>query len=48
MMIRGTCKVCGCTNNNACVTEAGPCWWADEHENLCSACVDNEEENIND
>lgn len=31
------CRICGCTWNNACVTEEGSCWWVEE--NLCSACV---------
>ncbi|MEK5068080.1 hypothetical protein [Sporosarcina sp. FSL K6-1508] len=36
-----TCKVCGCTDENACVTSDGPCWWADSLErNLCSSCAD--------
>lgn len=30
------CRVCGCTYNNACVTENGPCSWVDE--DLCSVC----------
>jgi hypothetical protein len=37
----GTCKICGCTENNACChPEYGPCWWVDESENLCSHCAD--------
>ena len=31
------CRVCGCTNECACMTESGPCWWVEE--DLCSACV---------
>lgn len=31
------CRVCGCTQNSACVTEAGPCYWAEP--DLCSACA---------
>lgn len=39
------CKVCGCAQNNACVTDRGPscvtdrgpCWWITK--DLCSACV---------
>ena len=34
------CRVCGCTWNNACVTENGPCHWVEEV--LCSACVGKE------
>jgi hypothetical protein len=32
------CRVCGCDDLHACVTDAGPCWWA--AEDLCSACAD--------
>ncbi|WP_147385224.1 hypothetical protein [Paenibacillus thiaminolyticus] len=35
----GVCKVCGCIEEHACVTENGPCSWANEDEDLCSACV---------
>lgn len=31
------CRVCGCTEISACVTEAGPCWWVEG--DLCSACA---------
>jgi len=31
----GTCRVCGCTDDNAC--EQG-CWWVDEEHTLCSSC----------
>ncbi|OGN92325.1 MAG: hypothetical protein A2Z75_04415 [Chloroflexi bacterium RBG_13_50_10] len=30
------CKVCGCTDGNACVTAEGPCYWV--MKGLCSAC----------
>jgi|GEM_PF-1853820 len=31
------CRVCGCTETNACVhPEAGPCWWVEA--DLCSHC----------
>lgn len=38
------CRVCGCTENRACVTVAGPCSWVAEDPPhpagpLCSACV---------
>lgn len=33
------CQICGCTENNACVTEDGPCSWANHERNLCSACT---------
>ena len=29
------CRVCGCTENNAC---PGGCWWAED--DLCSACAE--------
>jgi hypothetical protein len=34
----GICKFCGCTDNNACVTEEGPCYWV--KDDVCSACVE--------
>lgn len=31
------CKVCGCSDFDACVDEDGqPCYWVDD--DLCSAC----------
>jgi hypothetical protein len=30
------CRVCGCTELNACLTADGPCWWVEW--DLCSAC----------
>lgn len=32
------CRICGCTDLNACVTINGPCYWI--VDGLCSACVD--------
>ena len=32
----GYCRVCGCSQFNACETESGPCGWVEE--DLCSAC----------
>lgn len=31
------CRVCGCTNNQACVTDDGPCHWVEP--DLCSAPI---------
>lgn len=31
------CRKCGCTENNACLTDGQPCYWVDE--DLCSACL---------
>jgi hypothetical protein len=31
------CRVCGCTDDNACITAAGPCWWVGP--SLCSGCA---------
>jgi hypothetical protein len=31
------CRVCRCTDNRACVTEAGPCSWFSW--DLCTACA---------
>lgn len=37
--ITGICKKCGCTENDACISEEyGACSWAES--DLCSACVD--------
>lgn len=33
------CRVCGCTNENACQTPDGPCHWVEK--DLCSACAGN-------
>ena len=36
----GTCAICGCTEDNACVhAEVGPCWWIDRKKILCSHCA---------
>ena len=35
MAENGVCRVCGCTEYNAC---EGGCWWVEE--DLCSACAD--------
>jgi nucleoside 2-deoxyribosyltransferase len=32
------CRVCGCTDDRACMTEAGPCSWV--QADLCSACAE--------
>jgi hypothetical protein len=34
------CRVCGCTNDKACITPEGPCSWVEW--DLCSACADKE------
>lgn len=36
------CRVCGCTDLAACVTEDGPCHWV--AEDLCSACDGTEDD----
>ena len=38
-MINATkrCKVCGCTDDNPCMSTSGPCWWVTDE--LCSSCV---------
>lgn len=38
---RGTCKICNCTDSNACITESGPCYWVNEEHDLCSSCYSN-------
>jgi hypothetical protein len=40
---RPSCRVCGCTEENACVTLNGPCQWAEE--DLCTACVERAQAN---
>lgn len=38
-MSYGTCKYCGCTDNNACNhPDHGPCWWIDDSHEICSHC----------
>lgn len=35
------CRLCGCTDDNACLTVDGPCYWLPEGavgQPLCSAC----------
>ncbi len=32
-----SCRACGCTEDNACVVDGQPCWWAEP--DLCSACA---------
>lgn len=35
----GTCKVCGCTDDNACThPDHGSCWWVHDNHVLCSHC----------
>jgi len=44
---RGTCSVCGCQDHTPCMTDDGPCSWANEEHTLCTVCVGkNEEEKI--
>lgn len=38
----GKCRVCGCTEDQACMTDDGPCHWADESQTLCSGCAESE------
>jgi ParB/RepB/Spo0J family partition protein len=39
----GVCRVCGCTETNACDHFGQPCHWVDEEETLCSSCADEAE-----
>lgn len=34
---RRRCRICGCTDDRACVTDGVPCHWVED--DLCSACV---------
>lgn len=37
---KGICRVCGCTENDACTHPVyGSCWWVNETETLCSHCA---------
>jgi len=37
--MQGKCKICGCTENNACIhPDGGPCWWINRKHDLCSYC----------
>lgn len=40
----GTCRVCGCTETNACVSDEDdePCHWVDLDETKCSHCFPEE------
>lgn len=31
-----TCRVCGCTDERACL---GGCWWLDDQDDICSSCA---------
>ena len=31
-----TCRVCGCTDERACL---GGCWWLDDQDDVCSSCA---------
>lgn len=43
--MKGVCRICGCIETNACMTEDGPCAWV--LPNLCDACVVSIEGNPN-
>lgn len=32
-----SCRECGCTDDDACITDTGPCAWAED--DLCTACA---------
>jgi len=38
MTARRTCRVCGCTERNACVSNGEACYWLPGRDDLCSAC----------
>lgn len=42
--MKRVCRICNCTDDNACVTEIGPCEWVTD--DLCSACADVVEETL--
>lgn len=35
--VEQACRICGCTWNNACITDEGSCYWVES--DLCSACA---------
>lgn len=40
--MKGECKICKCTDTdcNQCVEKTGgPCFWIDENQDVCSACM---------
>lgn len=38
MIQPGTCRHCGCTEDDACRLETGdPCWWTDREQVVCSS-----------
>jgi len=40
-MSYGTCKICGCTDDNPCVhPDFGSCFWVDKTHELCSHCIE--------
>ncbi|WP_240420325.1 hypothetical protein [Paenibacillus periandrae] len=39
MLSVSRCKVCGCTENTACITKNGACHWINNDEDICSACT---------
>lgn len=41
---RRRCRECGCTDERACWTLEGPCYWVEE--DLCSACVPRRERDL--
>lgn len=37
---RGTCRICGCTMTDPCISlQYGACSWADDEETICSWCA---------
>lgn len=37
----GTCKICGCTDDDACVhPDFGECFWLDDNHEVCSHCIE--------
>lgn len=42
----GGCRGYGCTDDQACVTDDAPCHWVEV--DLCSACANREDTNVND
>lgn len=39
--VAGTCRICGCTDDRACI---GGCEWVDDSHTLCSVCYEDRKE----
>ena len=43
--MKGTCKICGCTEYDPCIhPDFGACWWINSDQDLCSHCIELKED----